>query len=295
MPIVQLASRAVVAVDGPEAGHFLQNLITTDLDSLATSEAKPGALLTPQGKIMFDFLVSRGGGEGFRLDLRADVIDDFLRRLMLYRLRAKVEIEKQDQELVFAGWEIGSTASNGESPASENDSAWLRDARFPEQAGVVRRYGGALESDAEQRDWDLLRITHGIAESGSDYALGDAFPHDVLLDETGGIGFRKGCYVGQEVVSRMQHRGTARRRVMIVAGEQSLPEPGTAVEAGGRPAGELGSVSGRNGLAIVRIDRVKDALDSGAAITAGSAAVECRIPGWARYRLPETAGEQSGG
>ncbi len=295
MPIVQLASRAVVAVEGPEAGHFLQNLITTDLDALAAGEAMPGALLTPQGKIMFDFLISRRGEQGFRLDLRADAADDFLRRLMLYRLRAKVEISKLDQELVFAGWEIDSASSDGDSSSCGNDSAWLRDARFPAQVTVFRRYGAAMRGDAEQGDWDLLRIAHGIAESGSDYRLGDAFPHDVLLDETGGIGFRKGCYVGQEVVSRMQHRGTARRRVMTVAGDQPLPGPGTPVEAGGRPAGELGSVSGRSGLAIVRIDRIKDALDSGAPITAGGVAVELAIPDWARYRLPEAAGEQSGG
>src|SRR6185312_14806155 len=102
-------------------------------------------------------------------------------------------------------------------------------------------------------DWNAYRIATGVAESGADYALGDAFPHDVLLDQVGGIGFQKGCYVGQEVVSRMQHRGTARRRVLIVRGKAPLPAPGAEITAGSRAIGALGSVSGNNGLAIVRI------------------------------------------
>ena len=87
-------------MSGPDAEHFLQNILTTDLDALGPGEAKPGALLTPQGKILFDFLVSRAGENAFRLECRADIADDFVRRLMLYKLRAKVEIAKQDQALV---------------------------------------------------------------------------------------------------------------------------------------------------------------------------------------------------
>src|SRR5690606_25391943 len=114
-----------------------------------------------------------------------------------------------------------------------------------------RSYDGKSE-EGDPASWHTFRIAHGIAESGSDYALGDAFPHDVLLDQTGGIGFQKGCYVGQEVVSRMQHRGTARRRVLIASGESALPAPGTEIVAGGKALGTLGSVVGAQGLAIVR-------------------------------------------
>ena len=96
--------------------------------------------------------------------------------------------------------------------------------RFPDDV-VTRSYGGRRAS-GDAAAWQAFRIAHGIAESGADYALGDAFPHDVLLDETGGVGFKKGCYVGQEVVSRMQHRGTARRRVLIV--QAGLPLPARA-------------------------------------------------------------------
>ena len=102
MPTVHLPDRILIRLDGPDAEHFLQNIVTTDLDQLAAGEAKPGALLTPQGKVLFDFLVSRDGDTAFLLECRTDIADDFLRRLMMYRLRAKVEIAKPDQLVVLA-------------------------------------------------------------------------------------------------------------------------------------------------------------------------------------------------
>ncbi|MBN9244461.1 MAG: folate-binding protein YgfZ [Mesorhizobium sp.] len=283
MPSVRLKDRTVIPVSGPDAEHFLQNILTTDLDRLAAGEAKPGALLTPQGKILFDFLISRAGDDAFRLDCRTDVADDFVRRLMLYRLRAKADISKQEQALVSAEWDT-------ESSASQSDSGSVIDARFASEA-VRRRYGDPAGGD-RIADWDALRIGAGIAESGSDYQLGDAFPHDVLLDQTGGVGFRKGCYVGQEVVSRMQHRGTARRRVLLVSADRPLPAPGTELTVDGRSVGALGSNAGIHGLAVARIDRVKAALDEGKAILAGEVPVSLSIPAWASFTFPEQAGAE---
>ncbi|WP_292692874.1 folate-binding protein YgfZ, partial [Mesorhizobium sp.] len=247
MPFAQLKDRALVSVSGPDAEHFLQNILTTDLDILAPGEAKPGALLTPQGKILFDFLISRTGENAFWLECRADISDDFIRRLTLYKLRAKVEIAKSDQAFVTVAW-------GHESTPSQSDSTAAADTRFPK--GAVTRSYRETDERSDLAAWQAFRIAGGIAESGSDYQLGDAFPHDVLLDETGGVGFKKGCYVGQEVVSRMQHRGTARRRVLIVSADGSLPAPGTELIVEGRPVGTLGSTAGTIGLAIARIDRI---------------------------------------
>jgi len=283
MPIARLDDRALISVSGPDAEHFLQNIVTADLDALKAGEAKPSALLTPQGKILFDFLVSRNGADAFRLECRADIADDFVRRLSLYKLRAKVEISKQEESLVAVSW-------GTESGASQTDSSWLRDLRFAEVSPVWRSY----EAQADGGDiaaWHALRVASGVAESGTDYALGDAFPHDVLLDQTGGVGFRKGCYVGQEVVSRMQHRGTARRRVLILSGD-ALPAPGTEITAGGKVLGTLGSTAGGKGIAILRIDRVKDALDAGAPITAGDVALDVAIPAWASFSFPQSASSE---
>ena len=280
MPHAILDGRALLSVAGEDAETFLQSLVTTDLAALAKGEAKPGALLSPQGKILFDFLIWRQE-DGFALECRTDIAADFLKRLMLYRLRAKVQISLLPQYVAAIAW-------GGDSPGSETDSTQVRDRRFAEP--VWRK---AAEADAVPDgagEWARLRISAGVAEAGSDYALGDAFPHDVNLDQTGGLSFRKGCYVGQEVVSRMQHRGTARRRVLIVHGKSPLPAPGTPVLAGERPVGELGTVSGADGLALARIDKVKDAMDAGQTITAGGVAILLTIPPGAGFGFPETAG-----
>ncbi|TPK33311.1 folate-binding protein YgfZ [Mesorhizobium sp. B2-5-4] len=278
MPFALLKDRALISVSGPDAEHFLQNILTTDLDALGNGEAKPGALLTPQGKILFDFLISRAGENAFRIECRADVSDDFIRRLMLYKLRAKVEIAKSEQTLVTVAW-------GKESIASESDSTAVADRRFGDQ-GVTRFHAGTVEA-GDIAAWQAFRIAHGIAESGSDYALGDAFPHDVLLDEMGGVGFKKGCYVGQEVVSRMQHRGTARRRVLIVQAGLPLPAAGAELTVGGRPVGTLGSTVTLTGLAIARIDRVKAALDAGQPVLADDVPVTLTIPAWAKFSFPQ--------
>lgn len=279
MPTATLADRAIIDVSGPDAEHFLQNILTLDLDALGDREARPGALLAPQGKIMFDFLVSRSGENALRLECRADIADDFVRRLTLYRLRAKAEISKQDQPDIAVSWQ-------DDSAASQSDST-VRDSRF--LSPVFRHYGAAPVADASEADWHAFRIANGVAESGPDYALSDAFPHDVLLDLMGGVGFKKGCFIGQEVVSRMQHRGTARRRVLLVSAASDLPAPGTDLVSGGKLIGTLGSVSGTTGIAIARIDRVKAALDAGAEITAGDVAITPAIPGWAGFTYPEAA------
>jgi tRNA-modifying protein YgfZ len=285
MPSALLKDRTLVSVSGPDAEHFLQNIITTDLDRLASGEAKPGALLAPQGKILFDFLISRAGNDAFLLECRTDIADDFIRRLMLYKLRAKVEITRRNQETVAVSWSDDSKPSDSESTASHSDSISVRDLRFPRP--VYRSYGDPPSEPEAEADWSALRVQHGIAESGADYAPGDAFPHDVLLDQMDGVGFRKGCYIGQEVVSRMQHRGTARRRVLLVAGDRPLPAAGTEITANGRAIGTLGTVAGNAGLAIARVDRVKDAIDSGTPLLAGDVGVNLSIPGWATFSFPQ--------
>ena len=279
MPTAFLDDRALIAITGADAEHLLQNVITTDLDALKTGEAKPGALLSPQGKILFDFLVSRAPEGGLLLECRAAVADDFVRRLMLYRLRAKATISRLEPIFVRISWQTDSAASGGDTG--------LIDLRFATSAQVRRTYVGAPDGDNDLVAWQAFRIAHGVPESGQDYALGDAFPHDVLLDQTDGIGFRKGCYVGQEVVSRMQHRGTARRRALIGSADTALPESGTELTAGGRGIGTLGSVSGTSGIAMVRIDRVKDAIDAGTPIMAGGVPISLSIPAWVNFGFPQ--------
>lgn len=274
----KLTDRALVLVTGEEAEKFLQAVITTDLDQLGKDDLMPGALLAPQGKIMFDFLVSRVEN-GLRFDLPVSISSDFAKRLTLYRLRAKAEIVLLPESLVSVSWQ-------NDSDLSQSDSN-KRDRRFPDQALVVRHYGRDADT-GDMAGWTGLRIAHGVSEGGSDYAFGDAFPHDVNLDQTGGVSFKKGCFIGQEVVSRMQHRGTARRRALIATASIDLPETGTALTVNGREIGTLGSVSGAHGLALARIDRVKDAIDSGEPIMAGDVTVALAIPPEAKFSFPNS-------
>ncbi len=282
MPSVLLNGRAVLNVTGEEAETFLQNLITTDLDNLHRGKLRPGALLSPQGKIMFEFLVSRSV-DGLRLDILQSAADDFAKRLSLYKLRAKVQISIDSESLAAVSW-------GNESGISESDST-VQDERFPDGLNVFRHYAAGSVNGDDVDGWTRLRIAHGVAEAPDDYTLGDAFPHDVNFDQINGVSFKKGCFIGQEVVSRMQHRGTARRRILIVDSETSLPATGAPITANQREIGTLGSVAGRSGLALVRIDRVKDAMDSGAPVLAGDIPIQLAIPPEHRFTFPVTAQE----
>jgi folate-binding protein YgfZ len=266
MPSVTLSGRAFLRLSGKDAESFLQALITTDLPSLPEGELRPGALLTPQGKILFDFLIRRDGADAFLVETAEDQRDPFLKRLTMYKLRAAVDIAVVEGSEVTVSWE-----------APEAGAA--RDARFAKAGLDLSRRPGA-GGGHDPALFDAVRIEAGLPESGRDYALSDAFPHDVMLDLAGGLSFRKGCYVGQEVVSRMQHRGTARRRPVIVRGETALPTTGTELLAGGKPIGTLGTVAGTVGLAIVRIDRAGEAIAGGTPITAGGEPVSVELPAW---------------
>jgi folate-binding protein YgfZ len=139
---------------------------------------------------------------------------------------------------------------------------------------------------APEADYHTFRISQGVPEGGRDFAFGEAFPHEALLDQLNGVDFTKGCYVGQEVVSRMEHRGTARRRIVPVEGGAALPVSGTSVEADGLPIGTLGSVSGISGLALIRLDRAEEALARGKTLTAGGIKITLRRPSFARFAVP---------
>lgn len=270
-----LAGRAFLLVGGADAETFLQNLITTDLASLPAGEARPGALLTPQGKILFHFLIAREGA-GFRLETDSASRDNLLKRLTMYRLRAAVDLSVAAEE----GVTISTDTGEG-----------VEDTRFARAGLSLRRTpGGSPGTDDGAETYRRLRIARGIAEAPEDFVLGDAFPHDVLMDKDGGLHFRKGCYVGQEVVSRMQHRSTARRRIVQVEADNALPPSGTPITAGGKPIGALGSVSGADGLAIVRIDKAGAAMAAGDPVLAGDVEVELRLPEWTGLSFPAEAG-----
>lgn len=284
MPFVILPNRKLIEVSGSDAEHLLQNVITCNVEDLALGVARAGALLTPQGKIMFDFLVWRTEDGAFTIDIDSEQADAFNKRMTLYKLRSDVDFSLLNESLVAVGFsdDSGSALLRAMIRVSDERFATLDVYRFIVDADA------APASDDPISAWHRLRIAHGVAEGGADYALGDAFPHDVSLDQNHGVDFKKGCYVGQEVVSRMQHRGTARRRVMIVTADQPLAGDDRDVTADGKPVGTLGTIDGHEGLMIGRLDRVHDALDGGTALLVGSVALTAvRLPDGVSYDWPK--------
>ena len=257
MASLTLEHRAVLRVGGTEGPSFLQRIVTADLDALREGVAMPSALLSPQGKVMHEFLVSHDV-DALRLDVSRAFLPDFARRLMLYRLHADVTFEPRPGATVRALW-------------GEDAAAGLADRRFP--PGTAARAYEAGEETGTLAEWTRLRIAHGVAEIGTDFGADSLFPHDLGMPATGGVSVRKGCFVGQEVVSRMHHRGTGRRAVATVRGEAPLPAPGTALTADGRPLGTLGGALDRDGIAVLRVDRLEEARAAGHPVLVDGVAV----------------------
>ena len=276
-----LPDRGVVKVSGEDARNFLNGLLTTDVGELKPGLAKFGALLTPQGKIIVDFLITEapaGHGGGFLFDCPRALAQALADKLRFYKLRAKVTVENLSDSLgVIAAW--------GGTPAMQPDLAFadpragalgFRVLAPQELAGKVAVLIGAELVDASA--YEAQRIANGVPRGGLDFIYGDAFPHETNMDRLHGVDFDKGCYVGQEVVSRMQHRGTARTRTVKIVLDGPAPEAGASILAGDKQVGTIGSTAKDKGLALVRTDRVADALAAGLPLTAGGLSLHLAEP-----------------
>jgi tRNA-modifying protein YgfZ len=286
-----LPDRGVVKVSGEDARNFLNGLVTTDVMKLAPGEARFGALLTPQGKITFDFLITEapeGHGGGFLLDCPRPLSKPLADKLGFYKLRAKVAVENLTESLgVIAAWDGEIAMKPDLAFADPRDAALGWRILAPEE--LAQKVADLIGADlVDSTDYEAHRIATGVPRGGLDFIYGDAFPHETNMDRLHGVDFDKGCYVGQEVVSRMQHRGTARTRTVRVTLDSAPPEAGTAVMAGDKSVGTMGSASGQNGLALIRTDRVADALAAGAQLTAGGLGLRLTDPDAVRAASKQT-------
>jgi folate-binding protein YgfZ len=276
-----LPDRGVVKVSGDDARDFLNGLVTTDVTLLGPSLGRFGALLTPQGKIIADFLITEapsGHGGGFLIDCPRALAQALADKLGFYRLRAKVAVENLSDSLgVLAAWD-GDPAVKPDLAFADprNTALGWRILVPPELTEKVADLIGADLVDSTA--YDAHRIASGVPRGGLDFMYGDAFPHETNMDRLHGVDFDKGCYVGQEVVSRMQHRGTARTRTVRVMIDGPAPEPGAAILAGDKSVGTMGSTAGHTGLALIRIDRTADAFAAGMPLTAGGIAIRLAEP-----------------
>jgi hypothetical protein len=276
-----LPDRGVVKVTGETARDFLNGLITTDTALLRPGLGRFGALLTPQGKIMLDFLVTEapaGHGGGFLIDCPKVLAQGLADKLGFYRLRAKIGIENLSDSLgVLAAWDGEASMKPDLAFADPRNPALGLRILLPE--ALAQKAADLIGAQmVEASAYEAHRIALGVPRGGLDFIYGDAFPHETNMDRLSGVDFDKGCYVGQEVVSRMQHRGTARTRTVRVSLEDAAPEPGTAVLAGDKSVGVMGSAADRHGLALIRVDRASEALEAGTPLTAGGLSVRVTDP-----------------
>ena len=276
-----LPDRGVVKITGETARDFLNNLITTDTTRLQPGLGRFGALLTPQGKIMVDFLITEapaGHGCGFLIDCPKVLAQTLADKLGFYRLRAKVGIENLSDSLgVLAAWD-GDAALKPDLTFTDPRNARLG-LRILVPAELAQKAAGLIGADlVDSSAYESHRIATGVPRGGLDFMYGDAFPHETNMDRLAGVGFDKGCYIGQEVVSRMQHRGTARTRTVRVLLDGPAPEAGSTILAGDKSVGTMGSASDHHGLALIRIDRASDALEAGTPLTAGGLSIRIADP-----------------
>jgi folate-binding protein YgfZ len=281
----------VIKVSGEDARDFLNGLVTTDVTLLRPGLGRFGALLTPQGKIIVDFLITEaptGHGGGFLIDTPRPLAKGLADKLGFYKLRAKVAVENlsdshlSDSHLlenlgVLAVWDGEPTMKPDLAFADPRKEALGWRILVPEELKqkVAELIGAELVDEAA---YEAHRVKNGVPRGGLDFMYSDAFPHETNMDRLHGVDFDKGCYVGQEVVSRMQHRGTARTRTVRITLEDFSPEAGIPVLAGDKPVGTMGSTAGGHGIALLRTDRVTEALDAGLKLSSGGLAIRLTDP-----------------
>jgi tRNA-modifying protein YgfZ len=257
--IVALPSRALIAVAGEEWRGFLQGLLTQDVETIRPGEARFGALLTPQGRLLYDLFVV-GRPDGCWLDCQAQSRAALLQRLTIYRLRAKVT-QAADDTPVHAAW--------GASPAGEG---WVRDPRLAELGW--RGYGAEAAPNASEAEYDAHRLALG-APGPADWGEDSAYPLEADFDLLNGVDFKKGCFVGQETTSRMKRRGAIKSRMLPIRFEGPAPTHGAEILAGTLRAGQVLSGAAGLAMALVRLDRIE-----GAALTVDGRPCEVVRPAW---------------
>jgi folate-binding protein YgfZ len=271
MSTARLPYRALLSVSGPDWAAFLKGLCTAHIDELAAEVSRGelhklhyGAFLRPQGKMIGDCLLHAVSADEIWLDVPLDVRDELFAKLNMYRLRAKVGIAKRDEAVVVA--------------MNELPEGFLSDPRSLVTGGV---YGRAYEAAGGDGDWQSFRFALGLAEGGEDFGADDLYAIDANLDALNAIDFHKGCYVGQELTSRMKRRGQIKNRVLPLRHEGRLNK-GAEVLVGERKIGEV--LSGGQGvsLGVMRLDRI-----AGEASCDG-AQVCVTLPDWLKHLIPET-------
>ena len=285
---VVLDDRGLLAVSGPDRRPFLQGLVSNDVERVSPTAARYAAFLTAQGKYLHDFMMVEAD-ESIWLDAEAARLGDLKRRLSMYRLRARASLEEKPSLGVAAVFGVDALPALGlprEPGAARPFGSGVvfvdpRLADLGARAILPREEAPELLADAgiektgfDSYDW--LRLSLGIPDGSRDLVLEKSILLEAGFDELNGVDWQKGCYIGQELTARTKYRGLIKRRLMPVAIEGPTPPPGTLVTADGREVGEMRSSRDGLGLALLRIEPVRD----GKTLAAGDATLVPLTPAW---------------
>lgn len=283
--LIPLPARGLVAVSGTDAASFLHSVLSAKIERLAPGQATLAALLTPQGKIIADMLVANASDEEplYFIDLNRGFAQDVAQRLTVYKLRAKVEIAVLDPSIaIFALLDASAPASEAFYAFPDPREGTLGTRLYGPESAIRAAFPAFREGT--EHALTARRLQRGIPECGPDYLPLASYPHEANMDQLGGVDFRKGCYIGQEIVSRMEHRGTARTRTLLVHFHNGFGvDSGSEVKAGDQLLGTVGVCEGALALAQIRLDRWQDALSRGETITGGGVPVTLEKPGYAQF------------
>lgn len=294
--------RGVIRLSGEDRVTFLQGLVSNDVTKVSPEQAGYGAFLTAQGKFLYDFFLI-ALDDSLLIETAADRIDEFLRKLRMYKLRSKIELSAASEAWTVAAVfgdgalsALGLPAERGSSIPLGGGIAFV-DPRHAEAGARLVLPAGDGATDAlglrpvDRDAYDRRRVALGLPDGARDMAVEKTVLLEAGFEELGGVDFEKGCYMGQELTARTKYRGLVKRRLMPIAIDGPLPTPGTEITLDGREAGEVrtvvangdGQEGGGSGLAMIRLNRLDEALRSGAPLTAGEATVIPHKPDWARF------------
>ncbi len=295
-----LPDRAVIRVSGPDRISFLQGLVSNDIEKITADHSGYGALLTPQGKFLFDFFIYQQDQDSLLIDCERGEdgarAAEFYKKLRMYKLRAKVELtdvtESYDVIAVFGDGALialnlpdtaGATAPLADGIKAVDPRLSLMGARvlLPKNELTQMAAIGATESDADT--YHQRRVTLGLPNGSEEMEIDRAILLENGFEELGGVDFKKGCYMGQELTARTKYRGLVRKRLLPITIIGPAPETGTAIMNGDKEAGIIRSIHGNGGLALIRLERI----GNDAELTAGDAKITVHVPDW--VNLPEPA------
>ena len=293
---VLLEDRGILAIDGAEARTFLQGLISNDIDKATPSRAIYAALLTAEGKYLHDFFIVEQDGV-LLVDCEGARRDDLLRRLNMYKLRAQATIVDRSDEFTAIALmgEVprdicGLTDTPGQAQAFHGGVAFV-DPRHSEMGiRVILPKASAEETlkylnimPGSRQEFDSRRIALALPDSSRDMIADKSILLENGFDELHGIDWEKGCYVGQELTARTKHRGLIKKRLVPVMIEGTAPEPGTIIFYDDKDAGEMRTSSNGLGLALMRLEYLEKAEQTGTPLIAGDAKLKPQKPAWAAF------------